>query len=363
MIYVAYFIGLFLVYQCVVIAINMVWKQFLREGVIIDNPLISILIPARNEEKNIGLLLHDLQLQSYANVEILVYDDMSSDSTCAIVSELSQIDSRIRLISGTSLPEGWLGKNYACYSLAAQARGSYFLFLDADVRVQSMFVNKILYAMQKRSFHLLSIFPRQIMKTFGEKITVPIMNYILLSLLPLVFVRIPWFSSLSAANGQCMMFEAASYKKLEPHARCKASKAEDISIARFYKKQKCSIVCLASETDIYCRMYNSFSDAKKGFAKNIVYFFGGSYVLACLFWIITTFGFIPLLYVSSAWFVLAYVLVIILQRMVISVISHQHVFFNSILVMFHQCVMGLLICTSILYKFKRTFVWKGRNIS
>ena len=95
-------------------------------------PLISVLIPARDEEANIETCLKSLQEQDYPNFEILVLDDHSSDNTAAIVERIAVQDSRVRLFRSEPLPEGWAGKPFACYQLAQKARGSWLLFVDAD---------------------------------------------------------------------------------------------------------------------------------------------------------------------------------------------------------------------------------------
>lgn len=104
-------------------------------GGIPDRKLVSVLIPARNEADRMGPLLDDLMAQDCGILEILVYDDGSTDGTDRLVRAKMSKDPRIRLMSGSTLPEGWSGKNYACHRLAQEARGRYFLFLDADVRL------------------------------------------------------------------------------------------------------------------------------------------------------------------------------------------------------------------------------------
>jgi len=95
-------------------------------------PLISILIPARNEEKNIKDCLISLAKQNYSNIEILVLDDDSSDDTASIIKNISKKFKNIRLIKGKPLKDGWTGKNYACHQLYRKSKGEYLFFTDAD---------------------------------------------------------------------------------------------------------------------------------------------------------------------------------------------------------------------------------------
>ncbi len=139
---------------------------------------------------------------------------------------------------GSDLPEGWTGKNRACHNLAQEARGEYLLFLDADVIVGHDLLRRAVSYALKHDLTLLSMFPGQVMKTKGEKIVVPFMFRILLSLLPLFLIRrCPW-TSFSAANGQMMLFRGDTYRKYRFHERVKDRLAEDIEIMRVVKRSK-----------------------------------------------------------------------------------------------------------------------------
>jgi glycosyltransferase involved in cell wall biosynthesis len=135
MMYLAYFILFFTVLQFLIVVVNLIFKPSLPKRLIQCNHLVSILIPARNEEKNIGTILNDILSLSYKNIEVIVFNDQSTDKTEEKVKEYATLDNRIRIINSDNLPNGWLGKNYACHSLAQHAKGDYLLFLDADVRI------------------------------------------------------------------------------------------------------------------------------------------------------------------------------------------------------------------------------------
>ena len=123
----------FTVIQLLVSLVNLLFETNLPKTQDISTGLVSVLIPARNEANNIGNLLNDLVNQDYKNIEVIVFNDQSEDKTAEIVTEYTIRDSRISMISSAGLPDGWLGKNFACHSLAEQANGKYLLFLDADV--------------------------------------------------------------------------------------------------------------------------------------------------------------------------------------------------------------------------------------
>jgi glycosyltransferase involved in cell wall biosynthesis len=248
----------FTILQFTVSAINLFFKQKIAGGKPEHNYLVSVLIPARNEENNIRNLLSDLIKQPYQNIEIIVFDDQSEDQTPQTVEQMAETDPRIRLICSDGLPTGWLGKNHACHSLSIHAKGDYLLFLDADVRVAGDIIGSGVAFADKHKLGLLSIFPRQLLFTIGERSTVPIMNYILLTLLPLPMVLWSHFSSLAAANGQFMLFNASAYQSLWPHQQMKDNKVEDIAIARHLKVKGFPVACLTGDDSIQCRMYTGF---------------------------------------------------------------------------------------------------------
>jgi glycosyltransferase involved in cell wall biosynthesis len=321
-----------------------------------------VLIPARNEEKNIARLIKDLQEQDYQNIEIIIFNDLSSDNTAEIVFELSKLDNRIKLINSDGLPDGWLGKNFACHSLSEYAKGDCFLFLDADVRISKDIILNTITISEKYVLGLLSIFPTQIMVTTGEWVTVPNMNYILLSLLPLVLVRKSKFPSLAAANGQFMLFNSVKYREIHPHEKMKKNRVEDIEIARYFKRNNIKIACITGLRAIQCRMYEGFNEAVNGFSKNVITFFGNSFVSAIAFWLLTTFGFLVVLFSLSRFIFILYLLVFIITRVIISVISHQNILYNLLFLIPQQIALGLFIYKALINKLKKQYEWKGRRL-
>ena len=361
MIYIAYIVFIFTLLQFANVVINLIFLQTPKKSKVSCTELVSILIPARNEEANIEVLLKYLHELRYKHIEIIVFDDQSTDRTAEVVKGFTAKDRRIRLMQSKGLEKGWLGKNYACYSLATQAKGKYFLFIDADVVLKNSILEDAVYTVQKYDLGLLSIFPKQLMLSKGEKTTVPVMNYILISLLPLIFVRISPFTSHSAANGQFMMFTSTEYKKLEPYKKFKNTPVEDISIARYYKKNKVNVSCMLGNENILCRMYKGYNEAVNGFSKNVLMFFGNSPVLALLFWLISTLGFIPILLYRTDLFVI-YITIVLFTRILVSVISKQNVLDNMAYLLPQQYFLIHVIIKAIRLKFYKNYIWKGRRI-
>ena len=359
--YLAYIVIAFTAIQLIVAFVNFVLKQNMKASNI-KSSKVSVLIPARNEEDNILSLLKDLSVQDYHNYEVLVYDDQSTDHTAEVVANFIKNHNKVRLIASKGLPNGWLGKNNACHSLAMEAKGNYLLFLDADVRIKHNIIGRTVSFARKKNLSLVSVFPKQIIKSGGELATVPIINYILLTLLPLILVQKIALPSLSAANGQYMFFDAKSYMRFLPHRAMKAEKVEDIKIARYYKRNKQKIACLANEKDIKCHMYNSYNESLNGFSKNVTTYFGGSTIVATLFWVVTTLGFIPILLIFGTKWLALYIAAVLLIRILVSLTSNQLISKNIIYLLPQQLSLGVIILKSIENRLRKEHIWKGRNV-
>jgi glycosyltransferase involved in cell wall biosynthesis len=342
---------------------NWLWQPRLgyREGE--DAPFVSILVPARNEAKNLPHLLREVAGMRYSRYELVVLDDHSEDETAAILQRAVLSDERIRYLPGKPLPPGWLGKNWACHQLAQVARGQYFLFLDADIaELSPQLLPRTLAEMRARRLSLLSIFPDQLMESWGERLVVPIMHYLLLSLLPLWWIlRLP-FPSMAAANGQFMLFEGAAYRAARWHERVKSVIVEDIAIMQQVKAARQRGMTFVASGLIHCRMYHGFWGGIQGFSKNILAGFGNSKLglLAYLFLISAGWVFPLMSLPVSYWpLLLAGVLAI---RAMISQLAAQPSGINLIL---HPAQIATLVATglfSIYKQFSGKNEWKGRNL-
>lgn len=345
-----------------IVVINIFHRQWLKAGNPDGEPLVSVLIPARNEERALQLILGDLVDHDYTRLEILVYDDLSEDRTAAVVKDYAACDRRIRLIGGKALPDGWTGKNHACHRLAEEARGAYLLFLDADVRVREGLVRNSLGHLQQHGLKLLSIFPRQLMLTLGEKLVVPAMNLILLSLLPMQLIRVSHRPSLAAANGQFMLFEAENYHRHQYHKAVREKHVEDMQIIRLMKQQRLRVHTLLSSGEVDCRMYSSFWEAVGGLTRSVFAFFGNSMIVLLLFTVFSTFGFL-FTGLGLGWFwVVPYLVLTWLMRMLTAFASRQHLGWTAILQPLQQAAFVIVVIESFRRRFSERNIWKGREI-
>lgn len=191
-------------------------------------PLISVLIPARDEEVDIKPCLESLQKQDYPNFEILVLDDHSSDGTAKVVEQIAATDDRIQLLHGKTLPEGWAGKPYACYQLAKKARGSWLLFTDADTIHAPQMLRSTLAIALKYDSSLLSGFPRQLTTSLPQKIAIPVMYFVIMSWFPLWWLQRSSQPRPSLAIGQFLLFPTEEYWRFGGHRAVKARILEDV---------------------------------------------------------------------------------------------------------------------------------------
>ncbi len=230
-------------------------------------PLISVLIPARNEERNIIACLDSLLWQDYPTYEILVLDDGSDDDTSALVEQISARHQKVRLLHGKPLPEGWAGKPFACTQLAAEARGDWLLFTDADtVHAPNMLSSALAYS-QSHNLSLLSGFPMQLTVSFSQRMVIPVIYFLLLSLIPLWWLQRLKKPRPSFAFGQFLFFKADDYRAMGGHEVVKSRIVEDLWLgletARRGKRQ--GVVDLSQV--VACRMYTNVGELYHGLNK------------------------------------------------------------------------------------------------
>ncbi|MFN3267390.1 MAG: glycosyltransferase [Deinococcales bacterium] len=233
---------------------------------------ISVLVPARNEARNLERLIPSLLAQNAPNLEILVLDDRSEDDTTAVLERLA--DPRLHVLHGAALPEGWLGKNWACHQLAKAACGEVLIFTDADTTWQPFTAAAI--AAQLEHSDALCAWAAQEVHDPISKLIQPLQQWSLLAFLPLFFV--PWrmFTVAVAANGQCLAFTKAMYQKIGGHQAVRHSIIEDMALARAVKKQRGRFSLQNGANAISTKMYNSSAEAFEGYAKNVYPAFGAS---------------------------------------------------------------------------------------
>ena len=246
-----------------------------ESGIPLENPpLVSVIVPARNEAHNIARCVSSILSTTYPNLELIVVDDSSTDATVQIAREAAAGDSRVRVITSPPLPDGWFGKQWACATGAKVARGSVLQFTDADTVHGADLVTRSTNAMRGARAQLFSVAGRQELGGFWEK-TIQPQIFTILSMRYGGTESVTQATSVSnkIANGQCIFVTHDSYTSIGGHGSVRACVAEDLMLAqRFFAARK-RVVLMLGVNQISTRMYESLGEIISGWRKNV--FAGG----------------------------------------------------------------------------------------
>ncbi len=349
--------------------INITFGPFLRKinHSLIDFPLVSIMIPARNEEQNIANCLDSLLMQDYQNFEILVLDDNSEDSTWNIISDYAAKHPNIKAIKGGSLLPGWTGKNNALRQLVAEAKGEIYLFTDADNSYAQNAVSNSIKYIEKFNLDYLSAFPQQITKSFPEKLIIPFIDIVIYSFFILWSQYFIKWNIFAAANGQWIVCKKKSYNALGGHTAVKGRIVEDISLFREAKRKNMKTLTLAGTSVVYGRMYHSFSEIWHGLSKNI---FGITDYNIPLFILINLILFVfiimpyfLILFTNTFFVILSIFTILILWRLLLAIFFKHNIGIAVFLHPFLILIINILSINALLrYKYG-SVSWKGRKMT
>jgi glycosyltransferase involved in cell wall biosynthesis len=229
---------------------------------------LSVLIPARNEERNLPATLESVLANVDATFEVVVLDDHSTDRTVEIVRSFSQRDSRVRLERAPELPPGWCGKQHACHVLSGLARHPLLVFMDADVRLSADALSRMSRFMQRSGASLVSGVPRQENGTFSERLLIPLIHFVLMGFLPMLLMRWTRWSAFSAGCGQLFVARADAYRKSGGHAAIRTTLHDGVKLPRAFRKAG-FVTDLFDATDVAtCRMYHTNGETWRGLGKN-----------------------------------------------------------------------------------------------
>lgn len=266
------FVAAALTVIALILLVNVALFPRLRPTIPAAAPRVSVLVPARDEAAVIAASLSRLDAQDYPDFEIIVLDDNSADNTAAVARA---VGGRVQVVAGAPLPDGWVGKNWACHQLAARATGDLLLFTDADVRWQPGALAAAVAASGASQADLFTVWPTQITVTWAERLTVPLMALVVLGYLPVWGVHHVRSAVFGAANGQCMLWRRDAYRRVGGHAAVRADVLEDVKLGRIVKRLDLRLRMADGAGQVSCRMYTGWPSVRRGFAKNIAAGFGG----------------------------------------------------------------------------------------
>lgn len=330
-------------------------------------PMVSILIPARNEAHQIAKCIKSLLKSSYPKFEIIVADDQSTDDTPNILAELaSQYAPRLKVLTlSEPPPPGWTGKARTCQALAKHASGDFFIFCDADVEVQPDAVAATVGWFLQKGMDAVTALPSQEGGTpIVRAVVSTITQFLILVTLPLYLVPRSRSRSLATGNGQWFAWRRSMYDKVGGHEVVQSSRIEDVALSRAVKGVGGKLVSALSPSLIRVQMYADWSSARQGFQKNLFSLVGeslGGVFLVSLF--VLMFGAAPI----AAWFSGGSSMVLMTFLVLVFLGWAQYQAFGtdrkSLLLLPLGVFLTLVLLWESAYRSKRgTIVWKDRSL-
>ena len=234
-------------------------------------PLVSVIIPARNEAVNIEGCVRSALATDYGAVEVIVVDDRSTDGTPEIVERVvAAPEARARLVRGAELPAGWFGKQWALVQGYRAARADLLLFMDADTRQHAELLPRAIRALEVERVDLLSVIPRQEMVSFWERLVQPHVFFALAArvgdLRRVNRTRVEWDGM---ANGQFVLTTRAAYEAVGTHEAVRNCVVDDMALAQTFIRHQLDIFLTHAEEYMSTRMYRSLAGILEGWTKNL----------------------------------------------------------------------------------------------
>jgi chlorobactene glucosyltransferase len=242
-------------------------KPSLNDASPFSGPLVSVIIPARNESATIATVVRSILATTYTPIELLVVDDRSSDDTAAQVERLA--DHRLRLIRGEELPERWYGKPWACYQGYRAARGEILLFTDADTRHAPELLAHAVGALIHEHAALVTVSPLQRCVTFWERVVMPQIWFLLALRYHPAAVNQARQERDVIANGQFILTTRQAYEAAGTHAAVRHEVAEDLALAQTFLRHGLKLYFAFADRLMETRMYQGLSQLIEGWSKNI----------------------------------------------------------------------------------------------
>ena len=235
-------------------------------------PLVSVVVPARDEALNIEVCLRSVTASTYPRFEVIVVDDRSTDDTAALARAVPPGRARsVDVVDGEPLPDGWLGKPWACHQGAVRARGELILFTDADTTHHPDLLGRAVAGLREERADLMTVVGRQLMETFWERLVQPQIFLVMLLRFP-DFERTArngrWRDAI--ANGQFLLFTRAAYEGIGGHEAVRDEVVEDLAMAQRVKRAGLALRMRGAEPLLETRMYRSLAELVAGWSKNLV---------------------------------------------------------------------------------------------
>jgi len=331
-------------------------------------PLVSVIIPARNEARNIERCVRSVLATKYSPIEVIVVDDRSTDGTAEIVEPAT--GNRVRLVRGAELPPGWFGKQWAIVQGYQLARGELLLFADADTRHEPELLPRAVRGLQDERVDLFTVLPRQEMRTFWERLIQPHVFVALESrfayLASVNRSRIYWNA---IANGQFILTTRVAYEAVGTHEAVKHGVTDDLMLAQSYVRAGKDIFIAQAREFMTTRMYGSLREIIAGWSKNLA---SGVPLMAppiavvratlpylmwlpALFWLAP-----PLLWLMTGWHWAAIATVVSLLTWIAVYATERAPIWYALLYPLGSALVAFIMIRSA-WRGRRLIEWRGRS--
>jgi chlorobactene glucosyltransferase len=240
----------------------------------VEPPRVSVIVPARNEARNIGRCVRSILDTTYPNIELILVDDQSTDGTSNVARSVAPHDRRLTVLANPDLPNGWFGKQWACATGARAATGELLVFTDADTEHGPDLLSRAVSTFLRERIDLLSVAGQQEMRSFWERLLQPQIFWMLLA-------RYGGTESVNnarraedvIASGQFLLMSREAYDTIGGHESVRDKVAEDLALAQRLFRAGRRVRLIRGEEQLSTHMYASLSELMQGWGKNV--FAGG----------------------------------------------------------------------------------------
>jgi len=325
---------------------------------------VSIIIPARDEERTIERTVRAMLAQTYRDLEVIVVDDRSTDATGEILRRIAAEDDRLVVLTGVEPPPGWLGKPWALHQGSLRATGELLLFVDADVIYAPEAVGTAVERLERGGADMLALLPRIGMEGFWEHVAMPMLGMFVFSFLPTWAGNRTRFPLLAVGGGPGNLIGREDYRAMGGHEALRDAVVDDVGMARLARRHGLRTEVARADDLVSVRMYHGGAEVVSGFTKNMFAVVGRSYPVALVTLILTPlFHLLPYaLALMGEPFAIATVAVITVTRLVLFR-SLRYRMDNALLG--HPLMIsfwGWVFLRSIWYTgFRRQLLWRGRT--
>ncbi len=262
------------------------------------DPIVSIILPVRNQANTVSECVASLVALDYPQKEIIVVDGNSTDRTQDI---LKSFNGKIKLVEEEPLPQGWVGKNWACHTGYQQARGDLLLFTDGDSIHSRDSLAKTVSYLEATKADLVTLAPATILRTFWEKLLQPPIFWLIM-----MFVGGKWVNDdnkprWALGNGQYMLFRREAYYKVGGHYAVRDRITEDYSLGRLIKARGLRLRMVTASDSLGVRMYSSLPGIWRGWRKNFYSVSGNHPLFRAVYRLILLFTFLVLPFIVLAY--------------------------------------------------------------